>query len=59
LFSDRNSRVSARQGVLPMLPYSLTFLVGWSWLFIVWMLLGWPVGPGVPTSLPVSGLTSH
>jgi aminobenzoyl-glutamate transport protein len=35
-----------------MLPYSLTFLVGWSALFIVWMLLGWPVGPGAPTSLP-------
>jgi aminobenzoyl-glutamate transport protein len=42
-----------------MLPYSITFLVGWSLLFIVWMLLGWPVGPGVPTSLPVAGLTSN
>jgi len=28
-----------------MLPYSLTFLVGWSILFIAWLLLGWPVGP--------------
>jgi len=36
-----------------MLPYSLTFLVGWSALFIAWLLLGWPVGPGVPTSLAV------
>jgi len=34
-----------------MLPYSLTFLVGWSALLIVWMLLGWPVGPGAPTAL--------
>jgi aminobenzoyl-glutamate transport protein len=42
-----------------MLPYSLTFLVGWSLLFIVWMLLGWPVGPGVSTSLPVAGLTTN
>jgi aminobenzoyl-glutamate transport protein len=38
-----------------MLPYSLTFLVGWSVLFIVWLLLGWPVGPGAPTSLAVGG----
>ncbi len=36
-----------------MLPYSLTFLVGWSILFIAWLLLGWPVGPGAPTSLAV------
>jgi aminobenzoyl-glutamate transport protein len=38
-----------------MLPYSLTFLVGWSLLFTVWLLLGWPVGPGAPTSLAVTG----
>jgi aminobenzoyl-glutamate transport protein len=38
-----------------MLPYSVTFLIGWSILFVTWMLLGWPVGPGAPTSLPVAG----
>jgi aminobenzoyl-glutamate transport protein len=38
-----------------MLPYSLSFLVGWSLLFIAWLLLGWPVGPGAPTSLAVGG----
>jgi aminobenzoyl-glutamate transport protein len=38
-----------------MLPYSVTFLVGWSILFVAWMLLGWPVGPGSPTALPVAG----
>jgi aminobenzoyl-glutamate transport protein len=38
-----------------MLPYSLTFLLGWSLLFIAWLLLGWPVGPGAPTSLAVGG----
>jgi len=38
-----------------MLPYSVTFLVGWSLLFTAWMLLGWPVGPGAPTSLAVGG----
>ena len=36
-----------------MLPYSVTFLVGWSALLVAWMLLGWPFGPGAPTSLPV------
>jgi aminobenzoyl-glutamate transport protein len=40
-----------------MLPYSLTFLVGWSALFVVWMLLGWPVGPGAPTVLPLAVAT--
>jgi len=40
-----------------MLPYSLTFLIGWSTLFIAWLLLGWPVGPGAPTSLAVGGAT--
>lgn len=29
-----------------MLPYSLFFLVGWSILLVVWMLLGIPLGPG-------------
>jgi aminobenzoyl-glutamate transport protein len=42
-----------------MLPYSLTFLVGWSVLFVVWMLLGWPVGPGAPTALPVAGVAAN
>ena len=41
-----------------MLPYSVTFLVGWSLLFVAWMLLGWPVGPGAPTSLAVGGAQS-
>jgi len=38
-----------------MLPYSVTFLIGWSILFVAWLLLGWPVGPGAPTTLPVAG----
>jgi p-aminobenzoyl-glutamate transporter AbgT len=36
-----------------MLPCSLTFMAGWTLLFIAWLLLGWPVGPGAPTSLAV------
>jgi aminobenzoyl-glutamate transport protein len=35
-----------------MLPYSVTFLIGWSLLFTLWIALDWPVGPGAPTSLP-------
>jgi aminobenzoyl-glutamate transport protein len=34
-----------------MLPYSFVFLVGWAILFVAWISLGWPVGPGAPTSL--------
>ncbi len=29
-----------------MLPYSITFLAGWSVLLILWMLMGFPIGPG-------------
>jgi aminobenzoyl-glutamate transport protein len=36
-----------------MLPYSICFLLGWSVVFVVWILLGWPVGPGAPTELAV------
>jgi aminobenzoyl-glutamate transport protein len=39
-----------------MLPYSVTFLIGWSIMFVIWLLLGWPVGPGVPASLAVPGV---
>ncbi len=30
-----------------MLPYSLMFLIGWTILLVIWMLLGLPLGPGV------------
>ncbi|MDQ3486490.1 MAG: AbgT family transporter [Acidobacteriota bacterium] len=32
--------------VATMLPYSVTFLIGWTLMLIVWILLGLPVGPG-------------
>jgi aminobenzoyl-glutamate transport protein len=35
-----------------MLPYSMTFLLGWTVFLIVWMLLGLPVGPGAGLHLP-------
>lgn len=34
-----------------MLPYSLVFLVGWSVLLVIWMLLGLPLGPGAALML--------
>lgn len=40
--------------IATMLPYSLVFLVGWSLLLVVWMLLGFPVGPGAALTLPVA-----
>jgi aminobenzoyl-glutamate transport protein len=32
--------------VATMLPYSFTFLVGWTLLLVVWIIAGLPVGPG-------------
>lgn len=29
-----------------MLPYSVTFFLGWTLLLLLWMGLGWPLGPG-------------
>jgi aminobenzoyl-glutamate transport protein len=31
-----------------MLPYSVVFLIGWSILFIIWILLELPIGPDAP-----------
>lgn len=31
-----------------MLPYSITFILGWTALMVLWYLLGIPVGPGAP-----------
>ncbi len=32
--------------VATMLPYSITFFIGWAILLIIWLLLGIPLGPG-------------
>lgn len=34
-----------------MVPYSLLFLLSWTLLFVVWFVLGWPIGPGVSMML--------
>ena len=41
--------------IATMLPYTIAFLVVWTALLIVWMLLGLPVGPGAPLYIPVPG----
>ena len=30
-----------------MIPYSVVFLLGWTLLLVVWLLLGLPIGPGI------------
>lgn len=37
--------------VATMVPYSLCFLAGWTLLLGVWILLGWPMGPGAPLAV--------
>ena len=32
--------------VATLLPYSVAFLVAWSVFFVIWMLVGLPIGPG-------------
>ena len=34
--------------IATMLPYTITFFIIWTLMFIVWFLLGIPVGPGAP-----------
>jgi aminobenzoyl-glutamate transport protein len=38
--------------VATMLPYTVTFLIVWIVLLVLWMVLGLPVGPGAPIYLP-------
>jgi aminobenzoyl-glutamate transport protein len=38
--------------VSTMLPYTVVFLVCWTALLVVWILLGLPLGPGAALFLP-------
>jgi aminobenzoyl-glutamate transport protein len=40
--------------IATMLPYTITFLIVWSLMLVVWMLLGLPVGPGAGLELPAA-----
>lgn len=46
---DKESGIGTLVSV--MLPYSLSFLLGWAVLLIVWMALSLPLGPGAPLYL--------
>ena len=37
--------------VATMLPYTLVFLAAWIVLLVIWLIFGWPVGPGAPLFL--------
>ena len=41
--------------VATMLPYSIAFLLGWSALMVLWLTLGWPLGPGAGFFVPTPG----
>ena len=41
---DKNSGIGTI--ISTMLPYSITFLIGWTVMMIVWFFFGWPLGPG-------------
>ena len=39
-----------------MFPYSIVFLVAWSLFFLVWILLGIPIGPGVESFITIPSM---
>ena len=41
--------------VATMIPYSIVFLIGWSLLFALWIMMGWPLGPGAELTYPPAG----
>ena len=38
--------------IATMVPYTVAFLIVWTVMLVIWMLLGLPVGPGAPLFLP-------
>ena len=51
-FQKYNKKAGIGTVVSTMLPYSLGFLLGWIALFIIWYVLGLPLGPGSPMFYP-------
>ncbi len=43
---DKNAGIGSV--ISTMLPYSLAFLIGWIILFVIWIAIGLPLGPGSP-----------
>ena len=51
-FQKYDKKAGIGSVISTMLPYSLCFLVSWIVLFVVWFLLGLPLGPGAPLFYP-------
>ena len=49
-FQKYDKKAGIGSVISTMLPYSLAFLLGWILLFVVWYLLGLPLGPGSPVT---------
>jgi aminobenzoyl-glutamate transport protein len=49
-------RYDAKAGIgtviATMLPYSVAFMLGWMILLVIWLLMGFPLGPGADLYLP-------
>lgn len=45
-FQRYDSKAGIGTLVATMLPYSVMFFIGWIILLIIWLLMGWPLGPG-------------
>lgn len=44
-FQKYNKKAGIGTIVSTMLPYSITFMIGWFLLLMVWIYFGWPLGP--------------
>ncbi len=52
-FQKHDARAGLGTLVATMLPYTLIFLLGWSLLFVVWLALDLPIGPGAPLTATI------
>ncbi|SHI81252.1 AbgT family transporter [Lutispora thermophila] len=47
-FQKYDKKAGIGSVISTMLPYSIFFLIGWTALFMIWYMLGLPLGPGAP-----------
>ena len=47
-FQKYDKKAGIGSVISTMLPYSLAFLIGWIILFVIWIAIGLPLGPGSP-----------
>ena len=56
VFAERyDKRAGVGTLLSAMLPYSIAFLIGWSFMLVIWMVLGLPLGPDAPSFYQFSG----